>query len=260
MISTDFAPNEEWDDAWISLRLLFQPWRWIGKTEIDRVKKEIVKLLPEGKGMKNAFLYLTGRSALFNLLNSLNLPKNSEVLVQAFTCEAVILPIIEAGLKPVYIDIETDTFSMDPIGLKNKITDNTRALILQHSFGMVPLQREKLLSIVKKHNFVLIEDIAHGNSLKTLNKPLGDSIYLLSKSIPSRYRSFLFTAILPNLPNNLFGIEFPAGTTPSLPWKSSSLTARSTFMSSFPLPRLISSVPKFSPNIPPPSLKNLLIT
>jgi dTDP-4-amino-4,6-dideoxygalactose transaminase len=173
MISTDFAPNETLSDAWLSLKLLFQPWRWKYGKELHEVKQKLLNnflitnyaCLPARQGLR-IFFFLTGRAALNTILRSLQLPKDSEVIVQAFTCEAVILPILANKLKPVYVDIEKLSFSMNPIDLEKKITDKAKVLILQHSFGMTPVHRDRILSLVKKHQLLLIEDIAHGYSMK----------------------------------------------------------------------------------------------
>ncbi|TAL77019.1 MAG: DegT/DnrJ/EryC1/StrS aminotransferase family protein, partial [Bacteroidetes bacterium] len=96
------------------------------------------------------------------LLKSLRLPTNSEVIIQAFTCEAVILPILAINLKPIYVDIETETFSMNYNGLTNKLTNNSRVLILQHTFGLTPEFRREILILAQKHKLIVIEDLAHG--------------------------------------------------------------------------------------------------
>lgn len=168
MISTDFAPNESWDDAWLSIKLLFQPWKWQRGVEIEVAKKQILKTLISsshhiGDGRSDLVqLFLTGRSALNNVLKSLDLPKNSEVIIQAFTCEAVVLPVIANELKPVYIDIESETYSMDLDDLKRKLTKNSKVLILQHTFELTPKFRKEILMLAQKNNLVVIEDIAHG--------------------------------------------------------------------------------------------------
>lgn len=151
MISADFAPNETLSDALTSFLLVFQPWRWQQGRETATLEKRL----------KDSVFFLTGRSALYHLLLSLNLEKGDEVIVQAFTCEAVILPILANGLRPVFSDIEEETFSLNPIELQKKISSKTRAVILQHSFGILPKHRKKIIDIIKKHNLVLIEDIAH---------------------------------------------------------------------------------------------------
>ncbi|MFN4213079.1 MAG: DegT/DnrJ/EryC1/StrS family aminotransferase, partial [Microgenomates group bacterium] len=127
--------------------------------------------------------FLTGRGALYNLLKSLNLKEGDEVLVQAFTCEAVILPIIALNLKPIYIDIESQSFSMNPIDLEKKITKRSKVLILQHTFGIKPAKRDTLLSFIKKHKLVLIEDIAHTieiSNIKYQKSKIANHFFLLS--------------------------------------------------------------------------------
>ena len=61
----------------------------------------------------NIFLYWKGRVALYAFLKSLDLKKDDEVIIPAFTCVVVPNAIIYAGLKPVYVDISTETFNMD---------------------------------------------------------------------------------------------------------------------------------------------------
>lgn len=183
MISCDFAPNEQLDDALLSLKLLFQPWRFKKEEELNLLKKKIFEnFLPISVGKKNkeVFFFLTGRSALYYLLKSLDLKKSDEILVQAFTCEAVILPIIALKLKPVYVDIEKISFSINPIDLEKKISPNSKVVILQHTFGITPIKREKILNLVKQHNLLLIEDIAHGVTLNPCKIKSSTSTFLLS--------------------------------------------------------------------------------
>ncbi len=161
MININFAPNENLDDAFLSLKLLFQPWRWFYGKELKLVNEYLFKILQISRNNYQSAYFFTGRSGLYNLLKSFNLKTGDEVLVQAFTCEAVVLPILALKLKPVYIDIETNSFSMNPIDLKKKLSKKAKVLILQHTFGITPTQRETIISLVKKNNLLLIEDIAH---------------------------------------------------------------------------------------------------
>lgn len=167
MISADFAPNEEIKDAVLSFCLFFQPWKW--KTPLDlKIKKEILKML----GLKRRFelfLFFTGRSAWYHFLKSLKLPPESEVMIQGFTCEAVVLPILANKLKPVYVDIEEKTYSMDIADLTKKNTLKSKVLLLQHTFGLTPLNREKILSFAQKRNILVVEDLAHGFDSKVFS-------------------------------------------------------------------------------------------
>ncbi|NMB84248.1 hypothetical protein GYA28_03070 [Candidatus Roizmanbacteria bacterium] len=165
MISADFAPNENPGDAWLSFKLIFQPWRWTRQEELQRIKPKIFDFL----GLKktsglNICFFLTARSALYYYLKSLSLPDESQVLVQGLTCEAVVLPIIEDKLKPVYVDIENKSFSMDLEDLKKKITGKTKVIILQHSFGITPFYRKEIIKLAREKRLFLIEDLAHGSN------------------------------------------------------------------------------------------------
>lgn len=181
-IFTDFAPNETLDDAYLSFKILIQPWRWLKGKDIQKLKKELIDFIfPQNSSNWKISLFLTGRSALFNLLKSLNLKPDDEILVQAFTCLTVILPIINLKLKPIYVDIEPYSFSMNPNDLKSKISPKTKVLILQHTFGITPIYREKILSLVKKHNLVLIEDLAHMiKKIKIKKEKIENHYFLLS--------------------------------------------------------------------------------
>lgn len=207
MISTDFASNEHWDDALLSLSILLQPWIWKSGKDTEVVKQLL------GENRIHTHLFLSGRSALFTILGSLQLPEASEVIVQAFTCEAVVLPILAQRLKPVYADIELKTFSMDPIELGKKITHKTKVVILQHTYGLTPAQRSLIQSIVRKNKIVLIEDIAHGYSMKKseiLNIESKNSIFLMSFGRSKALSSVFGSAILTNnktISNGLKAVE-----------------------------------------------------
>lgn len=205
MISTDFAPNEQLDDALLSLKLLFQPWRWQNGKEIQLVKEQIRKMFFSNiKDLESKIsLFLSGRSALYHLLKSLNLPKNSQIIIQAFTCEAVVLPIIAAGFKPVYIDIEKETYSMDISDLEKKINVGVQraallpsVLILQHTFGLTPKNRGEILNFAKKNNIFVIEDLAHGFSSNLTIQQFNNSAILLSFGRSKSFSSVFGGAVI----------------------------------------------------------------
>ncbi|OGK51020.1 hypothetical protein A2966_02830 [Candidatus Roizmanbacteria bacterium RIFCSPLOWO2_01_FULL_41_22] len=176
MIFTDFAPNEELDDSLLAIKLIFQPWKWKkGKAT------ELTKKLLERKFFPyHCFhFFLSGRAALYYVLKALRLPADSEILVQAFTCEAVVLPILANNLHVAYVDIEESTFSMDPKDLQQKINSNSKVMILQHTFGIMP-QRDKILEIARNNKILVIEDLAHGFDAHTLRHDKYKTIKLLS--------------------------------------------------------------------------------
>ena len=99
-ISISLSPNTEQDDVRLAFGLLFQPWRWKKGKELESLEQEFKRYL----GLKYAYAFNSGRSSFLAILDSLNLEKESEVLLQAFTCNAVPNPVLWNGLKPVYID------------------------------------------------------------------------------------------------------------------------------------------------------------
>jgi len=159
-ISISLSPNTEKDDVRLAFHLFFQPWRW--KQGIKNKELGIKDLEDEFKeylGIKYAVSFNSGRSAFLAILKSLGFQKKDEILLQAFTCNAVPNPILWAGLKPVYVDCD-DNFNIDTEDLKKKITSKSKAVVIQHTFGL-PADIDKIQEICRRHQLVLIEDCAH---------------------------------------------------------------------------------------------------
>jgi perosamine synthetase len=167
-ISISLSPNTEKDDIRLAFKLIFQPWKWKrGKTikSIEYKFKEYLKA-------KYAFSFNSGRSSLYAILKALNLEVGSEVLLQAFTCNAVANPILWLKLKPVYIDCDEDNFNIDINDLKKKITSKSKVLIVQHTFGL-PTDMDEIMNFVQQNNLILIEDCAHSLGAEYKGKKVG---------------------------------------------------------------------------------------
>ncbi len=167
-ISISLSPNTERDDILLALKVLMRPWQWNKRSETQKLEDAFVRQT----GMKHAFAFNSGRSSLFAILKALDLKDGEEVLLQAFTCNAVPNPVLWAGLKPVYVDCSPEDFNIDAEDLKKKITGRSRAVIVQHTFGM-PADMENIMALCKKHNLVLIEDCAHALGAKFQRKLVG---------------------------------------------------------------------------------------
>lgn len=214
MISTDFAPNEDWRDALNSFYRNLKPWTWHKGQYFTKVKKRLKKYFPGHE----IFLFLTGRAALYKALQSLSLKKGAGVMVVGFTCEAVILPILELGFRPIFVDIDKQTFSMDVNDVEKKINENVHVIILQHTFGITP-HREEILTSAKKHNVTVIEDLAQGFDEAVMKKDPTDSIKLLSfgrsKALSSVFGGALATRdpkLAEKLKNAEKNLPFPSNT------------------------------------------------
>ncbi len=114
----------------------------------------------------------SGRSAIYLILKAAKIGRGSEVIIQAYTCNAVPNPILWTGAKPIYADIDTETLNVDPKDVEKKITNKTQAIIVQHTFGR-PGSIQELLSLAKKRNLLLIEDCAHSLGATYNSKKLG---------------------------------------------------------------------------------------
>jgi dTDP-4-amino-4,6-dideoxygalactose transaminase len=93
------------------------------------------------------------------ILAAMELENGSEVLLQAFTCNAAVNPIRWAGLEPVFVDCD-ENYNLSAADLKKKITGKSKAVMVQHTFGL-PAEIDAIQKVCAEHNLILIEDCAH---------------------------------------------------------------------------------------------------
>lgn len=111
-------------------------------------------------GTRHAFSFGAGRMALYALLEAFGIGVGDEIVIPAFTCVVVPNAMIYRGVRPVYVDIDTRTFNIDPNAIEAAITPRTRALYAQHTFG-VPCDVEAIREIGRRRGLPVIEDAAH---------------------------------------------------------------------------------------------------
>lgn len=116
----------------------------------------------------STLLFESARSAIAVTLLALGIGGGDEVIVSSFTCDAVTYAVCETGARVVYVDINDDlTMSEDSIALA--ITDRTKAIIVQNTFGRLGLQLS-VISKLKKLGYLVIEDncLSVGSSLDSV--------------------------------------------------------------------------------------------
>lgn len=104
----------------------------------------------------------SGTAALFLALKSLGIGENDEVIVPDFTFIATALAVSYTGAKPVFVDIEENTYNIDPKEIKKAITKDTKAIIPVHLFGQ-PANLIEILGIARENNLKVIEDAAQAH-------------------------------------------------------------------------------------------------
>lgn len=172
-IISQFTPNSNLREVLISLKYAFLPFL-INNSDrhTKKLEQAINQYFPEHK----VFTFDSGRTALYQVLQSyLNLDKDlesKEIIVAGHTCLVVVNAIQKAGLKPIYVDFQKDSFRVDTKDLQKKITKNTKFILLQHTFGY-PEELEEISLIAKKNNITMIEDLAHSFTGKYNNQYLG---------------------------------------------------------------------------------------
>lgn len=155
-IAISLSPNTTKDDVVLSLKSLFMPWKWFDEESVSKLETEFKKYFG---GKYYPLAVNSGRSAEYLILQALGIGRGDEVLIQAFTCVAVPNSISWLGAKPVFVDID-DEYNLDVKDLERKITKKTKAVIMQHTFG-IPADVKRIKTITKKHNIYLVEDCAH---------------------------------------------------------------------------------------------------
>ena len=104
-----------------------------------------------------ALAFWKGRVALYAVLKAMGIAPGDEVILPGYTCVMDVNPIKYLGAKPVYVDIEPDTFNINVKLMEEKITRNTKAIIAQHTYGF-PCEMDAIMSIAEKNSIQVIED------------------------------------------------------------------------------------------------------
>lgn len=161
---TFLPPMEEYEEylkkIWESGQLTNQ-----GPLVLDLQEK-----LKKHLGVDGMHFVTNGTIALQVAIESLGI-EEGEIITTPFSYVATTSAILWQGCKPVFVDIEPDTFCIDADKIENAITDKTKAILAVHVFGF-PCDVEKIQEIAKRHKLKVIFDGAHSFGVKYKNKSL----------------------------------------------------------------------------------------
>lgn len=128
---------------------------FIGGPVVNRFQQEFEKYLK----VKHVIPCANGTDALQIALMSLGLNPGDEVITPSFTYIATTEVIALLGLKPVFVDVDPNTFCIDPSKIENAITERTKVIVPVHLYGQAA-EMESIMKLAKKHNLYVVEDNA----------------------------------------------------------------------------------------------------
>ena len=144
--------------------------RWIGQGP----KVELLEKKFSNKFLNNKYALATGSGTdalhLSYILSKIK--KDDEVIVPIFTCTATNIPLLYIGAKIVFADIDPNSMNICTKSVEKLITKKTKAVVCVH-YGGLPCDMSELKRISKKHNLILIEDVAQAIGAKYKNKNVG---------------------------------------------------------------------------------------
>ena len=142
--------------------------RYIGGAAVTTFEQEFADYL----GVAKCVGCNSGTDALYMALRALNIGQGDEVITTPFTFMATAEVITRVGAKPVFIDIEANTFNFDLEQIEAAITPKTKAIIPVHLFGQ-PVDMKRLMEIAQAHNLYVIEDCAQATGAKWDGQKVG---------------------------------------------------------------------------------------
>lgn len=135
---------------------------------IDRFEKEFSNYSDCSYGVATN----SGTTALHLALASLSICEQDEVLVSSFTNMATFFAVLYQNAVPVPIDIEPDTWNIDPSLIEEKITDRTKAILVVHIYGH-PVDMDPVMRIAKKYGLYVVEDCAEAHGALYKGRKVG---------------------------------------------------------------------------------------
>ncbi len=138
-----------------SISQILETTAFINGPEVHAFQKELETYL----GVKHVIPCANGTDALQIAMMGLGLEQGDEVITADFTFAATVEVIALLKLTPVLVDVDPDTFNIDPVALEKAITPKTKAIVPVHLFGQCA-NMDVIMAIAKKHNLFVIEDNA----------------------------------------------------------------------------------------------------
>ena len=134
--------------------------------------KELEQHLCELTHAKYAVVVCNGTAALHLAALAAGFGEGDEVIVSSITFAASSNCVLYAGAKPVFADIDPETYNIDPASIRKLITPRTKAIVAVDFTGQA-VELDEIREICKEHDLILIEDAAHAIGTKYKGQPVG---------------------------------------------------------------------------------------
>lgn len=155
-------------DCEIALRQLADPGGLVDGPAIAAYEQAFAERL----GMDSAISFAAARIGLYGVLRCLGVGRGDEVLLQAPTHMVVGNAIRYTGARPVYVDIDLATYNIDVAQAEERMTPRTKAIVVQHTFG-IPADLDAILELAERNGLAVIEDCVHALGATFRGRPVG---------------------------------------------------------------------------------------
>ncbi len=142
-------------------------WGFLGPKE-----KELEKQFAEFCGTRFAVAATNGTHTIRMALEALGIGAGDEVIVPGLTWQATAAAALDVNAIPILVDIDPDTYTIDPARVENAISSRTKAIIPVHLYGRI-CDMDAIMEIAKRHALAVIEDCAHQHGSVWKDKMVG---------------------------------------------------------------------------------------
>lgn len=160
--------HDDADNARVSRALRSGKWGRLQGDEVAEFEQRFAAM----HGCAHAIAVVNGTVSLRIALIAAGLQAEDEVIVPTYTFLSTATAVVEANLVPVFVDVDLETFNIDPAAVEAAITPRTRAIIPVHFAGQ-PADMDAILAVAERHGLFVLEDAAHAHGASYRGRPAG---------------------------------------------------------------------------------------
>jgi dTDP-4-amino-4,6-dideoxygalactose transaminase len=148
-------------------RVLEKQWFILGE-ELEKFEQEFSNYI----GAEYGIGVNSGSDALYLAVKALGVGKGDEIITVSHTFQSTVDAIVRNEAKPIFVDIDPETYTIDVSQIRRKITERTKAIIPVHLYGH-PSDIDPIIEIAEKHNLFVIEDACQAHGAEYKGKKVG---------------------------------------------------------------------------------------